>query len=155
MLNSFKNKIYKTHDNNINYDINIFLIVGLGSNELSFIVLKKYLKIIGFNNVHCISYRSNELNYEESMEHVDNELEKYCSKEDEIICIGQSFGGVISNNLHRYGWSLLKGIYIGSPLKGAEILNFASKVKENIPERIYSICVWEKPLYDYLREKNN
>jgi hypothetical protein len=125
------------------------MIHGLLSAPITFLPLKMYLQNYGYKNLHGISYPVNRLSFEDSLAHVNKEIEKiHTDKNREIILIGQSFGGVISNNLHKFGWKIRKAIYICSPLHGASIIN---SVESIIPASIANLLNI-KP-FDHLKTK--
>ena len=130
-------------------DTHIFMIHGIASSPLTFYPIQVYLRNCGYKNLHGISYPVDELSFEDSLKHVNKEMEKILSnKEEEIIVIGQSFGGNISNNIHRHGWKIQNAIYICSPLNGARII---SAIEGIIPSTIANILT--RKAFDYLKEK--
>ena len=182
---------YEEHEKYISKDTDIFLIHGIGSNTLSFLPLKMYLKRYGFKNVHSIEYPVNNSEFEESLKYVndkiveilDNDNDNYIgsndndnyigsndndnyigsndndnyigsndndNKEKEIVVIGQSFGGNISNNLHKMGRNVIKSICICSPLHGAKIVGM---VESKIPKFVSNL-LRNKPL-EYLKDKDD
>lgn len=126
-------------------DITIILLHGLGSIPLTMIGIKNYLHYQGFDTIHNLSYPVDKLKLNESVSHINDQLEKLISKNDRIIIIGQSAGGVIGSLLHIFGWNIELLITIGSPLKGASLLR---SLKNNIPESLQKIL--HKPMYDDL-----
>ena len=88
-------------------NIPIILLHGLGGpygnmiTRLSLYPLKKYLQYNNYNNVHIIPYLSSDLTIDESVEFVSNEISKITNKEQEIIVVGQSLGGVIAFKMHE------------------------------------------------------
>lgn len=103
---------------------------------------------MGYKNTHKITYPVDKLPYEECLDFLDKEMEKLADKKEEIILIGQSMGGVYSNNLHKKGWRVKNAVYIGSPLHGANLLNQLEAV---LPTRIKDM--FYKLPYDYLKHK--
>lgn len=101
----------------------IFLLHGLGGHAITLSPLKKYLEYYGHKEIYNLSYPIDRMTLEESVDYVDDLMSKYVDKEKEIILIGQSMGGLISNNIHKKGWNVKYAIYIGSPLHGARLLN--------------------------------
>ena len=164
------NHDYEKHEKYIDKDTDIFLIHGIGSNTLSFLPLKMYLKQYGFKNVHSIGYPVNNSEFEESLKYVndkiveildndnDNDNDNYIgsndndndNKEKEIVVIGQSFGGNISNNLHKMGRNIIKSICICSPLHGAKIVGI---LESKIPKFVSNL-LRNKPL-EYLKDKDD
>ena len=97
-------------------------LIGTSFTRLSLYPLKKYLEFKGYNNVHIISYPSDELTIEKSVEFVSNAISNITNKEQDIIIIGQSMGGVIAFNMHTMGWKICLAISIASPLHGARLI---------------------------------
>ena len=129
--------------------IPIIMIHGISSGPITFFPLKTYLKNCGYQKLHCISYPVDTLSFNDSLDHVNKEIEKIIpSKKQEIILIGQSFGGNISNNLHKFGWNIQNAIYICSPLNGARIIN---NVGYYIPGIVSNLI--NKKAFDYLKDK--
>jgi pimeloyl-ACP methyl ester carboxylesterase len=129
-------------------DTPIFLLHGLGSHTITLLPLKKFLNYYDYKNVHSISYPVNDLSIKDSVEYVDKEIEKITPKNIEIILVGQSMGGVISNNMHTKGWKIKKAVYIGSPLHGAQLLNYLNDI---LPDFVVKIL--KKPAHDILMDK--
>lgn len=126
----------------------IFLLHGLGAHTYTLAPLEWYLNHQGFSNTHKISYPVDTMDFDGSLDYVDRELLKIVDKDQEIVLIGQSMGGVISNNLHRKGWKIKNAVYIGSPLHGANLLNQL----EAILPRCIRNALYKLP-YDYLKTK--
>jgi pimeloyl-ACP methyl ester carboxylesterase len=127
----------------------IVLLHGLGSHPISFLPMQLYLTLYGINNTHAISYDPDNQNIMEAVSEIDFKLTQKLDKNQEIIVIGQSMGGVIGNNLHRAGWKIKKAIYIGSPLHGARTI---SSVRKYIPRKI--LDVFESPAWNILENKD-
>lgn len=130
-------------------DTAIFLLHGLGSHAITFLPMKLYLNYYGYSNVHCITYPVDSFDtINESVEYVDKEMSLLANKEDEVIIVGQSMGGVVGNNMHTKGWIIKKAIYIGSPLHGANLLN---QIEGIIPTCVRNY-LYKKP-YGILQNK--
>lgn len=130
----------------------IILLHGLRSLPLTMTPLQQFLKIKGkFENIHNIRYRVNDVTFDESINMLDTKLSKLIDKDnDRPIIVGQSMGGVMGNNLHKYGWNIAKSITIGSPLHGARILNM---LDNNLPQYIKDMFFIEP--YFYLMNKDS
>lgn len=128
--------------------IPIVLLHGLGAHPITFKPLEYYLNCKGFNT-HNIYYPVDEHHtIQESCEYVDGQINHL--KQEKIIIIGQSMGGVIANNMYRLGYDIALGIYIGSPLHGAYLLNQLDELLPTfIKDRIH------KPPYDILMNKQD
>lgn len=100
----------------------VFLLHGLGSHAWTLWPLMATLKSYGYAHCHCIEYPVDKLDFEGMLDYVDAEMQKYASKNESVILIGQSMGGLVSNNMHTRGWNVRFAIYIGSPLHGARLL---------------------------------
>lgn len=137
---------YKKIDKNTN----IFLIHGIGSSKLTFLPLKIYLNKYGFNNVYPLSYDVNNKEFSKSLDTINEQiLEILDNQDDEIVVIGQSYGGIICNNLHRIGRNILKSICICSPLHGAKIVGL---IENNIPTFVSNIL--KNKALEFLRDKD-
>ena len=79
-------------------------------------------------------------------------LNKGIKKTDELILIGQSFGGVVSNNLHKYGFNIKLSIYIGSPLNGARYL---IELNNKLPTFVTNLLIKKNYKYLMYRYENN
>ena len=69
--------------------------------------MQYYLLKYGYINLHAISYPVNSSEFQESLEFVNNKILEILPKEDdEIVVIGQSFGGLICKDdfwpSHKY-----------------------------------------------------
>lgn len=84
----------------------VFLLHGLGASPITLYPLEKYLNYMGFVNTHKLSYPVDKMEFEETMDYVDNEMMKLASKDYPVILIGQSMGGVVANSLHKKGWQV-------------------------------------------------
>lgn len=140
------NEEYKKIDKNTD----IFLIHGIGSSKFTFLPLKMYLNKYGYNNVHPLSYDANNKKFSKSLESINEQILQILKNEDdEIVVIGQSYGGVICNNLHRKGRNILKSICICSPLHGAKIVGL---IEDNIPTFVSNIL--KNKALEFLRDKD-
>jgi esterase/lipase len=131
-------------------------LIGNKFTRLSLYPLKKYLEFNGYNNVHIISYPSNELTINKSVEFVSNEISNIANKEQKIIIIGQSMGGVIALNMHTMGWNIILSISIGSPLHGARLITqIENYIKNNLYETFskYIIRMIKKQGHTELQNK--
>ncbi len=128
----------------------VFLLHGIGAHTITLLPLELYLNCIGYKNTHRLWYPVDTMEFEETMDYVDKEMEKLADKNKEILLIGQSIGGVVSNNLHKKGWKVKQAIYIGSPLHGA---NFLNQLEDILPKNIVELLT-KKP-YDYLKAKEH
>ena len=143
-VNGLKNKEFDQKKDRI--DLPIFLIHGIGASSITLWPLEKYLNYKGFKNTFKIDYPVNKMTFLDSVNYVDAEISKLADKEkDKIILIGQSMGGVISNELHKKGWKIEKAIYVVAPLNGADLLN---KLIRRLPERFTNFM--HIPPYDHL-----
>lgn len=73
--------------------------------------------------VHNLNYPVDTLPFDKTLDYVCDEILKYVNQEDPIVLIGQSMGGVVSNNLHTRELNVQHIITIGSPLHGENLLN--------------------------------
>lgn len=131
----------------------IFLLHGAGVNPHTLVPLQNALNEAGYHNTHLFRYPMSELPFDECLS-VLSELMERCNveKNDPIIVIGQSLGGVFVNNLHRHGWTNIRlGIYICSPLAGARILKFIHRWFPNCLWRL--LCHNKTIQYKYIMEK--
>lgn len=126
----------------------VFLLHGLGGRSWSLRPLELYLQYNGYSNAQRIDYPVDVLGLDECLDHVSKELAKCVSKQDPIVLIGQSMGGVVANNMHKRGWNIVFAIYIGSPLHGANLLNQLEAV---LPATIKDFF-YKKP-YGFLKDK--
>jgi esterase/lipase len=130
-------------------DTFVILLHGLGENPITLFPLEKYLNFCGYSNTLRFRYPVDSLDFEDSLDFVDQEISKVVDKEnEEIIVIGQSMGGVIANNLHRKGWTIKMAVYIGSPLHGA---NFLNQLESILPTFIRNFMF--KKSYKFLQDK--
>ena len=128
----------------------VFLLHGLGCRTITLWPLEQYLRRVhGLTNTYRIAYPIQTLSFEDSLDFVDRRLGRYANKQNEIILIGQSMGGVVANSLHKKGWKIKLGIYIGSPLHGAHLI---SQLESILPTTIQNL-LYIKP-FDYLKSKD-
>jgi pimeloyl-ACP methyl ester carboxylesterase len=113
----------------------VVLLHGLHSHPATFYPLERFLNKKGYLNTHAIRYNADQENLNLILNEVDEILSKKIDREDKIIVIGQSLGGLVANNLHKKGWKIKIGIYIGSPLHGAKLIR---QVSNYVPEFIIS-----------------
>lgn len=126
----------------------VFLIHGLGCTPLTLYPLEKYLRWQGYTRLHRLSYPASTLRVEDAVAYVDKSMQAHADKaKEDIILIGQSLGGRIANQLHKYGWRVRFAFYIGSPLHGARLLNQLEAV---MPTRIRN-WLYKLP-YDDLKQ---
>ena len=109
--------------------LQIIILHGLGGTMWSLQPMEAYLNRYGYPNTHILGYPSRELTINESIENIAAQMKDIITEDDEIIVIGQSLGGVIAMNLHKYGFKIKLVIAIVAPLKGARMIN-------NIPQFI-------------------
>jgi len=122
----------------------IIMLHGLGAHPITFKPMELYLNYCGWINIHNIYYPvDTHITIQESLDYIDEQIRHL--RDEPIIVIGQSMGGVIGNRLHTMGYSILFGIYIGSPLQGANLLN---QIDSIIPRFIRDKL--HKPPYDIL-----
>lgn len=130
-------------------DLPIFLIHGIGASSITLWPLEKYLNYKGFKKTFKIDYPVNKMTFLDAVNYVDAEISKLADKQkDTILLIGQSMGGVISNELHKKGWKIEKAIYIVAPLHGAHLLN---KLNIFLPQKIVNFMYI--PPYEHLMKE--
>lgn len=130
-------------------DISVVLLHGLGGNAWSLAPLALYLHAIGYTKTVVPTYKSDDFdNFNTLLNHVDESLQSQIDKDEEIIVIGQSMGGVVANNLHTKGWIVKGAIYIGSPLHGASLLK---RLETILPSKVVNVL--KKPAYEILKDK--
>lgn len=131
----------------------VFLLHGLGPQLItgwSLEPLRLYLKYYhGFSNVHTIRYPVNSAEVDEMVDVVDAEMAKHASKDESVILIGQSMGGIVANRMHTKGWNVEKAIYIGSPMHGARLLGF---LDAQLPAALRDVLY--KKAYGFLLQKD-
>ena len=137
---------------NVNVNVNIVLLHGLGAHPITLEPLRLYLawSYPDIKSIHNIVYQADRQTLEQSVMEVSTKMEKLLgSKKEVIVVIGQSMGGLVSNRLHKYGWSnIRKTITIGAPLHGAR---FLSQLEALLPTLIRN---WFYKLpYDSLKHK--
>lgn len=123
----------------------VLLLHGLGATPYTLLGVEKYLNWKGFTRTHKLSYPSWTHNLEGCVDIISNDLEETVNKNEKIIVIGQSMGGVIGSLLHTRGWNLEMLITIGSPVKGAAIVR---TLKNKLPQKVLNVI--HKPMYDDL-----
>ena len=102
----------------------VFLLHGLGSRPITLWPLKKFLEWKGVENIHDLWYSVDKMEFEETLDYVDKEMEAHADKEnDTVVLIGQSMGGLVANNMWKKGWNITKSVTIGSPLHGARLID--------------------------------
>jgi pimeloyl-ACP methyl ester carboxylesterase len=130
----------------------IFLIHGLGGTIHPLGPLHAYLNFKGYKNVHRISYPVRSVSLTVSVQHVNDEIHRILGeREDEIILIGQSLGGVVCHELHTYGWNIEKSITIGSPHHGSSLLTWANwflppKISRLLEKQVFKDLLIQKPV---------
>ena len=112
--------------------IPIFIIHGISGKIKSLEPLVDHLSKSGFNKVTILKYPIDD-DFADSINHIDKELEKHTDRFTDIILIGQSYGGVISNRLHTKGWRIKKAFYIVSPLNGSRLCRTFSNLIYKLP----------------------
>ena len=132
----------------------VFLLHGLGARPITLWPLERYLIWKGVKNTHRLWYPVDKMTFEETLEYVDKEMAKYADKEkDTIVLIGQSMGGLVSNNMWKKGWNIDSAVYIGAPLHGARLIE---KIESSVPtcvRRCLHKSLYKQKPYDFLRSK--
>ena len=133
--------------------VSIVLLHGLGAHPLTLEPLRMYVSWMHYDKIksmYNIKYAADSQTLEESVLEVSSKMEKLLgSKDEEVVIIGQSMGGLVSNRLHLDGWSnILKTITIGAPLHGAR---FLSQLEAIIPTSVRN-WFYKQP-YDSLKDK--
>lgn len=101
----------------------VFLMHGLGGRPITLLPLELYLNACGYMRTHRLTYDVDTQDLRASCEQVDRLMqEETRSKSEPVILIGQSMGGVVASEMHKYGWTNLRMVTIGSPLHGARLL---------------------------------
>ena len=128
----------------------IFLLHGLGANPVTLLPLELWLNYKGYKNTYRISYPVDKLSLIDSIAYVNKIMEELANKSSEIIVIGQSIGGRVANELHKFNWNIKLAIFIGSPLGGANLLNqLESWLPTQIRDKFYKLP------YDDLKNLKN
>lgn len=131
----------------------VILLHGLGATPYTLWPLMWYLQSSGFSDVYVPKYNVDKQHADESLTQISTWLSDQGLDmiKDELIVIGQSFGGLMAHRLHQKGWRIRKSISIGSPLHGARLIAQLAAV---LPQ---SICDWvrkRKIPYSYLQHKD-
>ena len=132
----------------------VFLLHGLGSRPITLWPLKKFLEWKGVENIHNLWYSVDKMEFEETLDYVDKEMEAHADKEnDTVVLIGQSMGGLVANNMWKKGWNITKSVTIGSPLHGARLIDQVEKAVPACLNRWLHKALYKKKPYDFLRSK--
>lgn len=123
-----------------NVDTPVILLHGLGQdsltlgtkNSISFIAIKTTLKMKGYKRI-INPYYSTKGNLENSVTMAEKAISEHVSKEEEVIMIGHSLGGLVALKLGQNGWKLKYAITIASPLKGTEMIAYT---RTNLPQTL-------------------
>jgi pimeloyl-ACP methyl ester carboxylesterase len=123
-----------------NVDTPVILLHGLGQdsvtfgtkNSISFIAIKTTLKMKGYTRI-INPYYSTKGGLENSVEMADKAISEHVSKDEEVIMIGHSLGGLVALKLGQNGWKLKYAITIASPLKGTEMITYT---RTNLPQTL-------------------
>ena len=114
------------------------MIHGLGGLSISFWPLETYLAYKNIGPIYKVNYVSKSGSLDQVVENLEKEMEKIANKkEDKLVLITQSLGGVLSIRLK--GWKIIHNIFIVSPLRGAHLVD---QIKSTIPTFLYE---WFKP----------
>lgn len=134
----------------IAFDTPIVMLHGLGGRPFTCIPLEFYLRCSGYQNIHRPWYPADQYSdIEKGLAALDEILlQRGLRKDQPIVAIGQSMGGVYANRLHERGWRVLLGIYIGSPMNGAALLPILEK---KLPQFVQDYMM--KPPYEYLKKQ--
>ena len=115
-----------------------FLLHGLGAHPATLWPLKAYLTWwLRVRNVHAIHYDVNTPTVELSAASACRAMDAVlgCTSVAErqqwdVVLIGHSWGGLVSNRLHLAGWRIRGGVYVASPLHGARML---ASIRDTLP----------------------
>ena len=114
----------------------------------SLVPLRLYLVHVLGLKVHIIQYPVNTMEVDEMVDYVDNKMLEICDRGTDVAVVGQSMGGIVANRLHAKGWNISKGVYIGSPMHGASMLNWLDAL---LPTTVRD-ALYKKP-YGFLMAK--
>lgn len=114
--------------------IHVILLHGLGCNPVLLLPLEKCINAAGLEETKRLTYPVDLPNVKQMASYIDCEMSLFIDKnKDKVIVIGQSLGGLVANELHKFGWHIILGIYIVTPLKGAKFLD---QLEFNLPKII-------------------
>lgn len=135
----------------ITFDTPILLLHGLGGRPFTLTPLELALRYFGYKTIHRPWYPADQFeDIEKGLKKLDDILRNIgLKKEEPMVVIGASMGGVYANRLHERGWKILLGIYIGSPLNGAKLL---SQLEQILPQCIQNALM--KPPYQHLKKQS-
>lgn len=127
----------------------ILLLHGLGSHTLTLKPLELFLKFKSkYKNIYNIKYDLEFEHYLDALDELRNKINNiFDISNDKLIIIGQSMGGVMAHLLHTKGWNVIKSISIGSPIHGANIVNY---LEYYLPKCIKRKCF--RKSYNYLKK---
>ena len=112
-------------------------------------MLEWYLNWYGYTNVWRPLYNADVPPVVSSTE-VDSLLRIHLQDKvnQSVVFIGNSMGGLVGMEMHKFGWNIQLLITINSPLHGATLLH---QIDELLPSKLVEICGGNSRTYTYLR----
>lgn len=126
---------------NIDTTTPIILLHGADGRSWGLKPIKKTLEE-KYVNVYIINYNNNGT-LDQCIDDADKQIQNIVDKNQEIVIIGQSLGGVIGSKLHAFGWNICLLIAIASPLKGARFINTLNSKLSTIYTRFFRRVVYD------------
>lgn len=108
----------------------VFLLHGLGGHPVVMFPMLCYLRRRGFQHIFSITYNTKTKTVEASLRSAHAAMlrtlrvchPRQCTSP--ILLVGHSWGGLVANRLHTFGWRIAGAIYLASPLQGAAALRY-------------------------------
>ena len=134
----------------------VFLLHGLGAHPIVMVPLQLFLHQNGFPRALPIKYNVNTNDINTSVASASAAMlgalkartpQEACNTWD-VFAVGHSWGGLVCNRLHMFGWTIQGAVYVASPLHGARIL---SSISFFLPQVLHDMLA--RPAYTPLQVK--
>jgi pimeloyl-ACP methyl ester carboxylesterase len=135
----------------IDHTTPIIILHGLGNRAWTMILFEWYLNWCGYTNTFRPLYDANALPMNSSREVNRKLLDHFKGRQNHtVVIVGNSMGGVVGAEMHKFGWDVKLLITINSPLNGASFLH---QLDGAFPTRLVEVCGGDSTIYNYLRRK--
>lgn len=130
-------------------DTTIVILHGLGNRAWTLIGLEWLLNWNGYTDVFRPQYDAN-VHPDTACMMLSKQLIDHFKGDHNrpFVVIGNSMGGVVGANLHRFRWNIELLITVNSPLNGSTLLR---ELDATLPGKLMELCGGNTPTCEYLK----